>query len=172
MGLDRTGWALTTADAVDSAAVGVARPWRDASRCVAVCRDARKACCGQERGCRREVWRAWMQDDAGQGGRRDLLKVPGDGLDAELGLEEGEERVRALAVDLNLAEERKLGLHTQPPMSSCSPARHPWSASHHLVFLRDKLLYLGVGTWLLPWTESGTQWAASLHQCGVCGACL
>jgi hypothetical protein len=67
--------------------------------------------------------------DAGQGGRRDLLEVPGDGPDAELGLEEGEERVRALAVDLDLAEERKLGLHAQPPMSSCSPARHPWFAS-------------------------------------------
>jgi hypothetical protein len=61
-----------------------------------------------------------------------LLEVPGNGLDPELGLEEGEEGVRLLAVDFHLAEEREPGLQhsvMRMPCSnlvSCLPLLHTW----------------------------------------------
>jgi hypothetical protein len=69
-----------------------------------------------------------MQRDAAAGGSGDLLEVPGDGFDAELGLEEGKERVRAFAVDLHLAEQRKLGL--QPSLSCTACTRRTPCKSH------------------------------------------
>ena len=68
--------------------------------------------------------RGGMQRGAVTGGSGDLLEVPGDGLDAELGLEEGKERMRVFAVDLDLAEQWKLGLQ---PSLLCTAMHTPCS---------------------------------------------